>query len=241
MPDRPWVMTQSWHDLLFAHWAVDPRDLAGRIPAPFEIDVLDGAAWMGIVPFRMSNVSARGVPNLPGLSAFAELNVRTFVRVGGRPGVFFFSLDAANRIAVRAARLLFNLPYWFASISIVRDETGVRYRSHRIGGGRQADFEAAYAPLGPASDARRVEPGSLDYFLTERYCLYQIDHRGRPYRLEIHHPPWRLRTAVAEIQVNTMAEAVGLRLPATPPVLHFVNRQDVVSWMPQTLATGVRA
>ena len=98
MPTSPWVMTQTWHDLLFAHWPVDGVRLRALVPAEFPLDLYDGQAWLGIVPFRMANVGPRGVPSLPGVSAFPELNVRTYVRVADRPGVYFFSLDAASAL-----------------------------------------------------------------------------------------------------------------------------------------------
>ena len=230
MPDRAWVMTQTWNDLLFAHWPVDVAAVRALVPAAFELDLFDGQAWLGVVPFHMTNVTPRFVPPLPWLSQFPELNVRTYVRVGDKAGVFFFSLDAANPVAVGAARTLLNLPYFTARMAVTADGGGIRYDSRREGG-PQADFQAAYRGLG---DPRPPRPGTLEYFLTERYCLYAVK-RGFPYRLEIHHPPWPLESAAAEISVNTMADAAGLRLPAAAPLLHFAKRQDMVCWPPETL------
>src|SRR5262245_64711331 len=118
LPEPPWIMTQTWNDLLFAHWRVDTAQLASMVPAPLELDTFEGEAWIGIVPFHMTNVSPRGVPALPYVSAFPELNVRTYVRVGDKPGVYFFSLDAGNALAVGAARALFGLPYHTAAIDV---------------------------------------------------------------------------------------------------------------------------
>ena len=230
LPSRPWVMTQTWHDLLFAHWPIDAGQLRAKIPAPFAVDLHDGRAWVAVVPFRMSNVGPRGVPSLPMVSAFPELNVRTYVTVDGKPGVYFFSLDAASALAVAAARALFNLPYYPASMSIARRASDVRYESRRRGGA--AELSARYGPDGDPFEPRA---GSLEYFLTERYCLYHMSHRGRPYRLDIHHPPWTLRTARAQLVRNTMTHASGLSLPTESPVLHFAERQDVVAWLPQAL------
>jgi uncharacterized protein YqjF (DUF2071 family) len=231
MPDAPWVMTQTWHDLLFAHWPIGASRLRSMIPPMFELDLYEGEAWIGVVPFHMTNVGVRGVPALPWLSAFPELNVRTYVRVGDRPGVYFFSLDAARSIAVQAARALFNLPYYTAAMT-VSGEGEIVYRSARAGDER-ARFEATYAPSGPVFTA---SPGSLDYFLTERYCLYNVSHRARPYRLDIHHPPWPLQCARTELRQNSMAGISGIPLPDCPPVLHFAKRQDMVAWMPASLA-----
>jgi uncharacterized protein YqjF (DUF2071 family) len=227
LPDRPWVMTQSWHDLLFAHWRVDERALRRFIPPAFDIDRFDGSAWLSVVPFTMSRVKPRGTPALPWLSRFAELNVRTYVSPrDGKRGVFFFSLDAARLPAVIAARAMFRLPYFHASMRVRRDGDAVRYRSRRCGG--RASFSATYEPAGPAFTPTR---GTLDFFLTERYCLYHLDLFGRPSRLEIHHAPWSLQPARADIEENTMARRLDVRIDG-PPVVHYAERQDVVTWWP---------
>ncbi len=231
MPERPWIFTQTWHDLLFAHWPVSVDALTPKIPPDFALDMFDGQAWLGVVPFRMTNVSPRGVPALPWLSAFPELNVRTYVTVGGKPGVYFFSLDAGNSLAAYAARALLNLPYFPASMTVESEGTEIAYESRRSGD-RDARLVASYRPSGGSIQAR---PGTLEYFLTERYCLYHRDHRGRPYRLEIHHPPWPLQPAEARFTSNTMASAAGITLPAVEPLLHFAARQDMVGWAPHKL------
>ena len=250
LPHGPWLVTQTWRDLLFAHWPVPAPSLAGRVPAGLELDLFDGQAWVGIVPFVMTNVAPRGMPALRGASTFPELNVRTYVRSRtpvrrpgaasssvpadpadtSHPGVLFFSLDAGSALAVHAARLLLNLPYFRASMEVRTDEGRVRYRSRRRGGA--AELVAAYAPAGAASVPL---PGSLEYFLTERYCLYATHRTGRPYRLDIHHPPWPLQPADAEIARNTMAAAAGVPLPEVRPLLHFARRQDSVAWAPRAL------
>jgi uncharacterized protein len=227
MPHSPWLMTQTWNDLLFAHWPVDPAPLRSRVPSALELDLFDGNAWIGIVPFHMTNVAPRGLPSLPRVSEFPELNVRTYVRVGDRPGVYFFSLDAGNALAVRAARMLLNLPYYTASMTVTSGAAGIEYHSRRDA--NAAEFSGTYEPTGPAFVAAA---GSLDYFLTERYCLYHLSRRGNPYRLDIHHPPWPLQPARAELRRNTMADAGGLALPAQQPLLHFAKRQDMVAWGP---------
>jgi uncharacterized protein YqjF (DUF2071 family) len=223
-------MTQSWHDLLFAHWSIGTDALRARMPPGLELDLFEGQAWIGIVPFRMTNVAPRGVPALPWVSAFPELNVRTYVCVGRKPGVYFFSLDAANPVAVGVARTLFNLPYYQAAMNVAIDGEWVGYTSRRTGGrGGRADFTARYRPVGPVGAARR---GSLEYFLTERYCLYTVDAGSRLHRVEIHHPPWPLQVAEATIEVNSMADAAGIRLPVMSPLLHFAKRQDTLAWPP---------
>jgi uncharacterized protein YqjF (DUF2071 family) len=201
------------------------------VPDAFELDLFEEQAWIAVVPFRMSNVSPRFVPVLPGVSAFPELNVRTYVRSQGKAGVFFFSLDAASAVAVGGARTLFNLPYFRAEMTVTTVGGEVHYRSRRLGE-PHPELTATYRGSG---DARAAMPGTLEHFLTERYCLYGVSHRSIPYRLEIHHLPWPLESASAEISCNTMTDAAGIRLPDVPPVLHFAKRLDVVAWSPQTL------
>ena len=233
MPGRPWLMTQTWHDLLFAHWPVSADDMRRLVPRAFELDLFTGDAWLGLVPFRMTNVAPRGVPAVPWISEFPELNVRTYVRIGDRPGVYFFSLDAGRWLAVKTARLLLNLPYFSAAMTVRPHQSGVAYESRRDDSRRMANLRIDYWPIGPPFKAPRE---SLEYFLTERYCLYNIDHQGRPYRLEIHHPPWKLQLADAVITANTMADAAGISLPPVSPVLHFAKRQDMVAWSPTPIA-----
>src|SRR4051812_7270362 len=201
-------MTQTWHDLLFAHWPVDARTLQAHLPAGLPLDRHDGQAWIGIVPFHITNLAPRGVPSIPFVSAFPELNVRTYVTLDGKPGVYFFSLDAGSAIAVAGARTLFHLPYFSARMHVEVEGDTVRYRSERDTKIATATFEATYRPVGPVQPP---VPGTLEHFLTERYCLYTVDDSYHARRLQIHHLPWPLQPAAAEISVNTMADAAGIR------------------------------
>jgi len=226
-PPSPWIMRQVWHDLLFAHWPLPPAALRPLVPASLAIDTFDGQAWLGVVPFQMSGVRPRCLPPLPGLSAFPELNVRTYVALQGKPGVFFFSLDAASRLAVAGARRLFHLPYYRAEMAVAPEGEGVSYASRRVHpGAPAAELRGRYGPTGPV---RPAAAGSLDDWLTARYCLYTVA-RGASYRCEIHHAPWPLQPAAARFEVNTMAAAAGLPFPDRPPLLHFARRLEVVVW-----------
>jgi uncharacterized protein YqjF (DUF2071 family) len=234
LPTGRWIMAQSWHDLLFAHWAIDASVLRPHIPATLDIDTFKGQAWLGIVPFRMTGVRLRWTPALPWLSAFPELNVRTYVTAQDKPGVWFFSLDAANAVAVAAARLSFHLPYFRARMKCSEVDGWIQYQSERSHPGAPgAVFEARYQAGGQFFEARS---GTLEHFLTERYCLYSAASEGRIYRGEIHHPPWLLQPAEAQFSRNSMAEATGLALPAELPLLHFAKRQDMVAWAPHRIA-----
>jgi uncharacterized protein YqjF (DUF2071 family) len=221
-------MSQTWHDLLFAHWPLPPERLRSLVPPSLPLDTFGGVAWLGVVPFRMSGVTLRAVPALPGLSAFPELNVRTYVTVDDKPGVLFFSLDAASRLAVEAARLGYRLPYFHAAMSVAAEGDGIRYASRRLDRrGAPAELRARYAPV---AAVYRSAAGSLEHFLTERYCLYAPASEGRLYWAEIHHAPWPLQRAEASLEMNTMVTAQGIELPADPPLLHFARRLDVVVW-----------
>ena len=226
-PATRWVMFQRWHDLLFAHWALDADRVRALVPPELELDTRDGMAWVAVTPFRMSGIRARWLPPIPGTSAFPELNVRTYVRYGGRPGVYFFSLDASNPLAVAGARALFKLPYHVADMTVGRDGERFVYDSRRIGA--KADFRAVYSPCGPVSLSAA---GSLEYFLTERYCLYTVRDR-RVERVEIDHAPWPLQPAYAEISRVGVARAAGLPLDEPPAMTHFAASLDVRIWPPR--------
>jgi uncharacterized protein YqjF (DUF2071 family) len=226
LPDRPWAMTMAWLELLFAHWSFEPEHIAKLLPEGLTLDTFEGRAWVAVVPFRMAHVGPRGFNWVPGVSAFPELNVRTYVIRDGKPGVWFFSLDAASRVAVRAARIGFHLPYYDAKMRCESRDGWIDYRSERR---RPAGiFEGRYRPTGPVY---RSTPGTLEHWLTERYCLYAADRRGRIWRGEIHHEQWPLRPAEAELSTCTVTEAWGVALPRERPLLHFVERIDVIGWL----------
>jgi uncharacterized protein YqjF (DUF2071 family) len=227
LPERSWFMGQSWLDLLFAHWRVPEEALRQVVPAQLPIDTYDGDAWLGITPFSVSGLRLRGTAPAPGLSSFPELNVRTYVSVEGRPGIYFLSLDAGSAAAARAARLAYRLPYFHSQIQVDRDEEGIGYDLLRVSDdGPPAYFKARYGSEGGELPVRE---GSLERWLTERYCLYTFDDR-RILRGEIHHPPWPLRRGWAEIETNTMAMPFAIELAGEEPLLHFSARQDVAIW-----------
>lgn len=227
---RPWVMRMRWVDLLFAHWPMDPAVLRPLIPDDLEIDLYDGHAWLGIVPFVMEDVGPRFLPAPPIAGAFPEINVRTYVRHAGRSGVWFLSLDAASRIAVEGARTGFDLPYFDADMRVGQVREVVDYRSIRTDQrGAPARFDARYRAVGPVELA---SPGSLESFLTDRWRLFSVDDDGRIMRTEIRHRPWPLQPAAARIERNTMAESHGLTLPDEPPHLRFAASVDVRGWWP---------
>jgi uncharacterized protein YqjF (DUF2071 family) len=228
-PRHPWTSTQKWHDLLFAHWPMAPESLRTLVPPQLELDLFEGQAYVGVVPFWMSGIRGHFLPPLPGLNSFPELNVRTYVRYGNTPGVYFFSLDAANLAAVWAARAVYALPYFHAEMSIRSAGEKSSYKSRRLQDPRPAEFIGRYWPV---SAPRTSAKDSLEYFLTERYCLYAV-RRSKVSRTNIHHAPWPLQDADAEIDVNTMARSAGINLPAGKPLLHFSRFLEVLIWLPE--------
>jgi hypothetical protein len=187
-------------------------------------------AWIGVVPFYMRGVGPRFFTWLPWVSAFVELNVRTYVTAGGKPGVWFFSLDASNPVAVWAARLGFSLPYFRARMLSQRRDGWIYYRSRRTHrGAPPATFMARYRPTGPVYHS---QPGTLEYWLTQRYCLYAARPGGHILRGDIDHPMWPLQPAEAQVADNTMSRQLGFDLPDNLPLLHFARRLDVVAWAP---------
>jgi uncharacterized protein YqjF (DUF2071 family) len=224
-------MRQEWNRLLFAHWPAHPEKVRPLVPAVLALDIREGRCWVAVTPFYLSGLRARGLPMIPGTSAFPELNVRTYVTLDGKPGVYFFSLDAGAVSAVFGARLMYGLPYFYAHMSVRYGAESVHYRSSRRHMGKVAEFEADYRPSGTIFQAA---PGSLEHFLTERYCLYAVQGR-RLYRAEIHHLPWPLQPARAEIAANTMARAAAIELPQEPPLLHYARHLEVLVWGPERL------
>ena len=228
----PWVMTQHWNDLLFLHYAVAPALLRPLVPDVLTLDTCQQRAWVSITPFWINHLRPPGIPSLPWISHFSEVNVRTYVTYGGKPGVYFFSLDASNLSAVWGARMFYRLPYWHASMKVVgRGDRTIGYRSKRSHGPKPAEIRASY---GPSAGPFHARPGSLEYFLSERYRLYAYA-RKRLYGGEIHHLPWELQEATVDLEHNTMAESLGLRLSAAADLVYFSRELKVLLWAPDRL------
>jgi uncharacterized protein YqjF (DUF2071 family) len=218
-----------WENLAFLHWPVDAREIRRLVPEPLEIDTFDGSAWVAVTPFTMLGVRLAGLPGVPTATNFPELNVRTYVRLGGHAGVWFFSLDAASRVAVAAARRVTGLPYHHADMSSRPDGDTIVYASRRLEPRAPgAAFSARFRPIGDASHSAR---GSFEFWSTERYCLFSF-RSSRLLRLDIEHLPWPLQPAEARIAENTMAAAAGIALPTIPPRAHFARRLDVLAHWP---------
>ena len=226
----PWIMTQTWNDLLFAHWPLAPAALLPSVPPGLTLDTFAGQAWLGITPFWISRFHARCVPPIPGAARFHEINVRTYVRGPGASGVLFLSLDAANVLAALGARIAYHLPYFNAQAAHLRTGRRIRYAARRRHPGAPgAVFIGGYEPVSSLFNAR---PGSLEHWLSARFRLFTQDSKGHLYRAEIRHKAWPLQEARARIVRNTMAEAHSLRLPGIPPLLHYARRLMTFFWPP---------
>ena len=221
---RP-IVRMNWHDLLFLHWRIDPAEVVRVLPRGLAPDVFEAAAWVGLIPFTMTGFSVLNL-GAPGARAFHECNVRTYVTVGGVPGVYFFSLDALSALAVHGARLMYGLAYHRAQIWRVRETNRIDYRVARCNS-KQATADIAWEvgqTLPPAP------PGSLEWFLTERYCLYVRDRRGRIQEGRIWHPRWRLREARLLRREETLTAAAGLRVQGAPDSVFASDGTCAEAW-----------
>jgi len=237
---RPWplplgkhLIEMIWYDLLFAHWPISTNELRPLVPDRLQIDEFEGETWIGVVPFTMG-IKLRQAPALPGASRIPESNVRTYVVADGKPGVYFFSLDAASLMAVLGARMWYYLPYYHANMTVSVQDERIYYGTQRkvTKGKAEAAFKGMYQPV---SEVRQGGFGSLAHWLTERYCLYSNRRDGVIYRADIHHSMWPLQLAEADIELNTMIAPLGITLPDVPPLLHFAKYLEVSAWEPQRL------
>jgi uncharacterized protein YqjF (DUF2071 family) len=221
------AMRQDWHHLLFLHWAVAPEQLRPLVPSGLELDLYEGRAYVGLVPFTMTGVRPVWAPAVRGVSSFHETNVRTYVHRAGRdPGVWFFSLDAANALAVALARTFFHLSYHHARMRLTHEpgSGGVSYASQRLmhrSTSTPATCAVGCTPTGPPAPVRA---GTLEHFLVERYLLYARAARsGRLYRGQVHHTPYPVQPAEITGLDETLLAAAGIERPDEAPLAHFVR------------------
>jgi uncharacterized protein YqjF (DUF2071 family) len=209
---------------VFAHWRVPAEAVQELLPDGLTVDVHDGSAWLGVNAFRVESVRLHGALPVPWISSFPQLNVRTYVTYKRKPGLWFFSLETTSRSAVETARLIYRLPWNQSRITIAEREGRFEYSSAR------AEGTAFSARVSPRGHAEEPEPGTLEHFLVERYCIYGVDGRSLV-RAELHHRPWQLQQAAGAVDLNTVAPA-GLVLDE-PPVLATARLQDTLAWAPE--------
>lgn len=224
-------MRHTWRDLTFLHWPIPVEALRPLIPLPLQIETFDGQAWIGVIPFSMS-FRLRNMPLIPLVSTFAEINVRTYVRLHDTPGVWFLSLDCSNCIVAKVARVWYGLQYFTARTLVESNQDAIRYSSCRWADQECARFEAQSRPEGERFHSKQ---GTLAHWLTERYCLYAIGRNSKLLRAKILHAPWELQEADVILHTNTMGEAHGIKLPDTAPIAHFAKLTNVLVWPPEKL------
>ena len=233
LPPGRWLMRQRWNDLLFAHWQVPASSIAPLLPEGLEVDTFQASAWLGAMPFWMDRIKVRGVPPIPGARSFPDLILRTYVREErtGTPGGYSLSLDSSNLLAVAAGRAFFHLPYHLAEMRIEqRTEREFAFYSRRRFASRPVLFKARYRGLGPSRKLAEIQSGTLEHFLMERSCLFSSNRFGQPIRANLHQASWSLEEAQAEIELNDLAAAMGIKLPDQEPVLHYSRRLAVYVW-----------
>jgi uncharacterized protein len=222
LPSGAWLVAQTWEDVVFAHWRADADALQALLPDGLRVDTYDGTAWLGVNAFRVESVRLHGTLPVPWVSSFPQLNVRTYVTSGTRPGLWFFSLDTPSLLAAETARRVYRLPWQTCRLEISERSGRLEVTAARAAG---RAFTARLSPRGAPAPA---EPGTLEHFLLERYCLYARDG-GRLHRAELHHRPWQLEPALGSVDLNTMGPP-ELTLGTEPPLLHVARLQDVLAW-----------
>jgi uncharacterized protein YqjF (DUF2071 family) len=223
----PWLWSQHWLDLFFAHWPVRVTDLRRHVPAALDIDTWEGSAWVSLVAFRLEGIRRRWLPSAGFLTNSLELNLRTYVRYRGEPAICFLSIHAGKRLLVRLARWATPLSYEFARMSYDWRDGLAAFHAHRPGDNGDLTFAASFTPLAGASQARA---GSLDDWLLERYCLYAQDQKGTLFRTVVEHPPWAVQAVTAEVTANTMGPPFEIAVASGPAVVHYSKGVRAFIW-----------
>ncbi|MGM0899512.1 MAG: YqjF family protein [Bacillota bacterium] len=226
LPRLPWVMKQIWENVLFAHYPVKLETLRKLVPEKLPLDTFNGLAWVGIVAVHISNIRLRGLPPIPGITHFSQVNVRTYVTLDGKPGVYFFSLDAGNRLAVETAKIVGNLPYKYSEVAMESTQSNIHFESSRKTGDNANlvfNFKPISKPFHPAKE-------SFEEWVAERYCLYTFSKTGKTLRGDILHLPWLLQQVQAEFYENTLLSSLNIQPESNPPILHYSRQKDVRFW-----------
>jgi hypothetical protein len=218
LPEAPWAQAQTRRDVLLAYWPVALGELARLLPPELAVDTFGGEAWLGISAYRVTGLRVRGLPPLPGLSSFPQLEVFACVTLDDRPGVWLCSLETPKGLIVEAVKRAHRLPAYRARVSAVPAAGGIRFEVDRDG----LELRTWYAGVGAAA---APQPGTLEAFLAERFALYTADG-GRLYRAELHHPPWLLRRADVTVETATLSP---LALEGAPAAW-YAEVQDVLLW-----------
>jgi hypothetical protein len=226
-------MSQRWNDLLFAHWRVPASVVAPFLPEGLQPDSFQGSSWIGILPLWMDRFNFRGVPSIPGARSFPELHLRTYVhdQQTNTPGIYNLSIDIGSLIATAAVRMISRTCCNWAEMRLnQRTEREFSFYSRRLFVTHPGIFSVRYRGLGPTRRLAEIRSGSLEYFFTERYCLFRRNHAGQLVRSNIHAVASPLEDAEAEIERNDLPGALGIQLAEQEPVLHYSRRLAVYIW-----------
>jgi uncharacterized protein len=221
LPGMPWVMRQTWGDLLFVHYPVRLEVLRRLVPDVLPLDSFHGMGWVGMVLFEMSGVRLRGLPPIPGTHRFPQVNLRTYITIDGKPGVYFFNIDANNKMVANAAKLA-HLPYNHKDINMSHSGQEINFQS-------RGNLEVSYRPVS-LSKSTHAAKGSFEEWMAERYCFYTLNRQGVPLRCDILHQPWALQEAEAEIPRNTLLSKHGIETESDQPTFHFSKKMEVRVW-----------
>ena len=223
-PLRTPVGYQRWNELLFLHWTMPAEEIQRTLPQGLFVDTFADQAYLGIVPFRMERIRPAWLPPLPGLSWFLELNLRTYVYdETGRPGVWFYSLDCNQSLAVTLAQRFFHLPYFHAQMQSSKLGSLHHYECRREG----ATDSSCYDWQCGTANHQPTQPGTLEFFLVERYLLFSTNAQGKLYTGRVHHQPYRVRTAHVLHCSTTPALQAGFALLGEPVSVLEARRVDI--------------
>lgn len=238
IPNIPWILTQVWNDMLFLHYQVSPALLRPYVPQELELDLFEGKPWISIIPFKVTKMRARGLPHFPYLHTYLELNVRTYVKYKGIPGIYFFSLDADKLLAVLGAQMGLGLPYKKAHMSFQQEGDQFYFSSERIAHNKAYHFDVQY-------ERQRIlyepEPDSLDFWLLERYSMYSF-WGDFIIRGDIHHDQWKVSMVHADILTNTMTDFLPERaLQFVPSHMHYSRRKRFLFFPPKIVGRKLKS
>ncbi|MGN7470580.1 YqjF family protein [Brevibacillus sp. SAFN-007a] len=226
---KGWKMTQTWEHLLFAHWAVSPEAVRGLIPAGLELDTYEGRAWISVIPFLLTGVRLRRLFPVPYVTTFPEINVRTYVRAGSQPGVYFLSLDTSHLLVTKIAESWYRLPYYHTRMDFRANADRIDFQSERRSAGAEAAaFRGSYRPVSEPALARQ---GTLEHWLTERYTFFcQCKQTSGLYSANVYHEPWMLQRAEADIRENSMLTPLSLSISEKPDLLVYARGVESFIW-----------
>ncbi|WP_028393328.1 YqjF family protein [Bacillus cihuensis] len=238
LPSLPWLLSQVWEDLLFIHYPMDPNVLRNYVPLELELDVYQNRAWITIIPFRVTKMKGRGIPSLPLLNAYLEINVRTYVKYKDIPGIYFFSLDANHPLFVIGLKTAIGLPYKHANMEFKQMKNAFQFKSYRLSDKNTS--EKINLTYQPGNVLFETLPGTLDHWLLERYCMYSFLGKYL-IRGDIHHDQWKVSNATATTSINTMISFLSAdNCPNTPSLLHYSKQRRVFCYPPKRVGERLK-